>query len=90
MNDTLQSLEYSLHHAESASKDDYANVTYRMSRGHVMVLSGVRGDKIYYEQFLFTGDWETIHHIAITYPAAAKNVYDPIVTRMSISMAYAH
>jgi hypothetical protein len=87
--DTLQSLEDSLRHPEAGSPDDYANVTYRLSKGNVLVLSGFRGDKVYYDKFVFTKDQGTIHHFAITYPASAKSTYDPIVERMSKSMGYA-
>jgi hypothetical protein len=87
--DTLQSLEESLRHPDAGSPDDFANVTYRMSKGNVLVLSGFRGDQVYYDKFIFSADQETIHHFAITYPAVAKSTYDPIVERMSKSMGYA-
>lgn len=86
--DTLQSLEYSLHHPNSGNAAEFANVTYRLSRGNVLILSGIRGDKIYYDKFLFTKDRQTIHHFAISYPATTNATYDPIVERMSLSMAY--
>jgi hypothetical protein len=89
ISDTLQSLEKSLRQPEPGSPADFANVTYRLSKGDVLVLSGFRGDKVYYDKFVFTRDQETIHHFAITYPASAKNIYDPIVERMSKSMGYA-
>lgn len=87
--DTLQSLENSLRHPDPGSPADFANVTYRLSKGDVLVLSGFRADKVYYDKFVFTRDHETIHHFAITYPATAKSIYDPIVERMSKSMGYA-
>jgi hypothetical protein len=87
--DTLQSLENSLRHPGAGNSDDYASVTYRMSKDNVLILSGFRGDNVYYDKFVFTKDQETIHHFAITYPAAAKSTYDPILERMSKSMGYA-
>ena len=51
--DTLQSLEDSLRHPEARNPDDFANVTYRLSKGSVLVLSGFRGDKIYYDKFIY-------------------------------------
>lgn len=87
--ETLQSLETSLRHPDPGSADEFANVTFRLSRGNTLILSGYRGDKIYYDKFLFTNDQQTIHHFAITYPAAAERTYDPIVEHMSKSMTYA-
>lgn len=87
--DTLQSLEDSLRHPDPGSPADFANVTYRLSKGNVLVLSGFRADRVYYDKFVFSRDHETIHHFSITYPASAKNIYDPIVERMSKSMGSA-
>lgn len=63
---------------------DYGNVTYRAGGAHSLVLSGVRGDRIFYEEYLFTGD--LIHTVVIVYPRAAKAAYDPIVTRIARSL----
>jgi len=89
MSDTLQSLEDSLRHPDPGSPADFANVTYRLSKGNVLVLSGFRADRVYYDKFVFSRDHETVHHFAITYPASAKGTYDPVVERMSKSMGYA-
>lgn len=66
------------------SERDFGNVTYRMAGAHSLVLSGLRGDQIFYEEYLFTGD--LIHTLVITYPRAAKADYDPIVTRIARSL----
>lgn len=87
--DTPQSLEYSLRHPNSPAEAEFANVTYRLLRGNILVLSGFRGDQVYYDKFVFTKDAQTIHHFAIVYPATAKSTYDSIVERMSKSMSYA-
>jgi hypothetical protein len=87
LQDTLQSLEQSLLHPEGGP-DDVANVTDRLSKANMLILSRGRGDQIYYDKFLFTKEQETIHHLAIAYPAAKKDTYKPIVERMSESMAY--
>lgn len=76
LSETLQSLENSLRHPEPGNPDDYGNVTYRISRGNMLVLSGVRGEMIYYEKFLFSKDRETIHHFSIVYPAGLREKYD--------------
>jgi hypothetical protein len=85
---TVEALEQSLHDPASGEAGDYANVTYRLSRANLLILSGFRKDQAYYEKFLFTDDHETIHHFAIVYSSTAKGVYDPIVERMSRSMTY--
>jgi hypothetical protein len=48
------------------------------------VLSGNRGDSVYYERYLFVGD--VILGVTITYPRAAKASYDPIVARIARSL----
>jgi hypothetical protein len=51
------------------------------------VLSGRRGDDIYYRRCNFVGlEDGTIHCFEISYPAADKATYDPIVERMGKSL----
>ncbi len=68
----------------TSSERDYGNVTYRAAGARSLVLSGLRGDRIFYEEYLFTGD--LIHTVVILYPRAAKAAYDPIVTRIARSL----
>jgi hypothetical protein len=66
---------------------DYTDVTYRATGNNWLVLSGYRGDSIYYEKYLFTkGKNGAIHALTATYPRDAKAVYDPIVARMARSL----
>jgi hypothetical protein len=88
LSDNVQSLEQSLRHPASGGPDQYTNVTYRLSQPGLLVLSGFRGDRVYYEKFLFGRSQETIHQFAIVYPRATKSIYDPIVERMSKSMTF--
>lgn len=88
LSDNVQSLEESLHHPASGEPDQYTNVTYRLSQPGLLVLSGFRGDKVYYERFLFGRGQETLHQFVIIYPRTTKNTYDPIVERMSKSMTF--
>jgi hypothetical protein len=67
---------------------DYTDVTYRATGKSSLVLSGYRGDSIFYEKYIFAGrkgDGE-IHALTVTYPRDAKAVYDPIVARMARSL----
>jgi len=67
---------------------DYQNVTYRAAGENWLVLSGYRGDTIFYEKYIFTKgqDIDVIHGLVVSYPRAAKAVYDPIVARMAQSL----
>jgi hypothetical protein len=66
------------------SERDFGNVTYKMVGEQSLVLSGLRGDRVFYEKYLFAGD--LIHSLVITYPRSAKAEYDAIVTRMARSL----
>lgn len=67
-----------------ANGSEYADVSYRASGADWLVLSGSRGENIYYERYLFVGD--EIHGVVIAYPRAAKASYDPIVARIAQSL----
>jgi hypothetical protein len=71
-----------------SGSSDYQNVTYRASGSNWLVLSGYRDDTIFYEKYLFAKgkDIDVIHGLVVTYPRAAKAVYDPIVARMAQSL----
>ena len=60
----------------------YDELTYRPRGRSWFVLSGYRGDQIYYEKVMFSCGGELVNVFAITYPIAERNVYDPIVERM--------
>jgi hypothetical protein len=67
---------------------DYTDVTYRATGKNSLVLSGYRGDSIFYEKYIFAGRKRdgVIHALTVTYPRDAKAVYDPIVARMARSL----
>ena len=44
------------------------------------VLSGARGDAIYYQKVLFACGGRVINAFALTYPEQQKREFDPIVT----------
>jgi hypothetical protein len=61
-------------------------VTYRHRGARTLVVSGTRGDTIFYNKhFLSCGDqiWNNLY---IEYPAAEKEAYDAIVTRVAKSL----
>jgi hypothetical protein len=60
-------------------------VTYETRGKNWFVVSGTVGDKIFYEKHLFSHGAEMTEDFVISYPAAAKQTYDPIVARMAKS-----
>jgi hypothetical protein len=46
------------------------------------VLSGHRGDQIYYEKAIFSCSGQVVNVLAISYPEAQRDRFDPIVERM--------
>ena len=80
--DTLAQVEESyLSDREAGEK-----ITYRDKGSNWFVLSGTRGDTIFYERHLLSHRNELINSFDIAYPARLRSVYDPIVTRMSKSL----
>jgi hypothetical protein len=61
----------------------YDQVTYKPSGITWFVLSGYRGNRIFYEKYLFRSG--VVHAFALEFPAAAKPVYAPLVERMEDS-----
>jgi hypothetical protein len=60
----------------------YEEVTYRPRGRSWFVLSGYRGDDIYYEKVMFSCRGRVVNVMAITYPTAQRDRYDPVVERM--------
>ena len=60
----------------------YDETTYRPRGRSWFVLSGYRGDSIYYEKVMFSCGGSLVNVLAITYPIDERNIYDPIVERM--------
>jgi len=67
---------------------DYTDVTYRATGKNWLVLSGNRGDSIFYEKYIFAKAKNdgVIHALTVTYRRDTKPVYDPIVARMARSL----
>jgi hypothetical protein len=67
---------------------DYTDVTYRATGNNWLILSGYRGDAIFYEKYIFVkgGGDDVIHGLAVTYRRDTKALYDPIVARMVRSL----
>ena len=63
--------------------DGYTEVTYSPSGRNWLVLSGYRGDNIFYEKYFFRGG--EIHGFGMEFPASEKPYYAPIVERIEDS-----
>jgi hypothetical protein len=61
-------------------------ITYRHREPHALVISGTRGDTIFYARHVLScGDqiWNSVH---FEYPAAEKAAYDALVTHVARSL----
>jgi hypothetical protein len=67
------------------SLDPGSVVTYQTHGDNWFVISGTRGDAVFYERHLLSHRGELTNGLVISYPAKLKQIYDPIVTRMSQS-----
>jgi hypothetical protein len=60
-------------------------VTYQAQGKDWFVVSGTKGDNVFYQKHLLSHHGEMTEGFVITYPASLKQTYDPIVARMAKS-----
>jgi hypothetical protein len=60
----------------------YDSITYEPRGRSWFVVSGYRRDKIFYQKALFSCGGRVVTLIAISYPIAAREMFDPVVERM--------
>ena len=65
--------------------DPGAVVTYKTHGDNWFVISGTEGDDIFYERHMLSHDGQMTEGFSMSYPAAAKQSYDPVVARMAKS-----
>ena len=63
--------------------EGYTEVTYSPSGSSWLVLSGYRGDNIFYEKYFFRGG--EVHGFGMEFPADEKPFYAPMVERIEDS-----
>ena len=68
-----------------ANAGGYDELTYRPRGRSWFVLSGYRGDDIYYEKVMFSCGGQVVNVMAVTYPGKERNIYDQVVERMEDS-----
>jgi hypothetical protein len=77
-------VEDAMRNFETPDKDE--TITYRHRERRAVVVSGIRGDTIFYSKHVLSCRdqiWNSVH---IEYPAAEKTAYDALVTRVSRSL----
>jgi len=62
-------------------------ITYRVRKGAWIVVSGYRGDKIFYRRADLACRGKRWHVIEVTYPRSSKQKLDATVTRISHSLS---
>lgn len=73
--------------AEYIKKRGTTDLVYERTKRDFLVLSGFRGQNIFYTKIALSPDNRTICVLHISYPRKAKRAFDAIVTRMSRSFA---
>ncbi len=84
---------FGTYNSENFSPDEYRDVIVKEFEGYDritygpkgrtwFVLSGFRGDDIYYQKVMFSCRGNVINALSITFPASEKPVYEPIIERI--------
>ena len=73
-----------------ANTGGYDEMTYVPRGRSWFVISGYRGDDIYYEKVMFSCAGGVVNVFAISYPKAKRHVYDPVVEQMEDSFRPSH
>ena len=60
----------------------YEEITYQPRGRSWFVLSGYRGDQIYYEKVMFSCGGRVVNILAIAYPTSERGQFDPMLERM--------
>jgi serine/threonine-protein kinase len=71
--------------AEYIKEKGTTDLVYERTKRNFLVLSGYRGQNIFYTKIALSPDNQTICVLHISYPREAKRSFDAIVTRMSRS-----
>lgn len=66
--------------------DRGSHITYETRGDNWFVISGTNGGAIFYEKHVLSHDAQMTEEFVMSYPAAAKQTYDPIVARMAKSL----
>jgi serine/threonine-protein kinase len=78
------SVEEAMKEYEEPGKDE--TITYRHRERRAVVVSGTRGDTIFYSKHVLSCRDEIWNSIHLEYPAAEKAAYDALVARVAQSL----
>ena len=62
-------------------------ITYERKARRWFVVSGFRGDNVFYRKLILSPDGEVAHTLELVYPADEKPFFDPLTTRIANSMS---
>lgn len=72
-----------------AAEDDATGerITYRKAGRSWFVISGFRGDDVFYRKLLLSDGGSVGHTVELVYPATEKAIYDPLTARIANSLS---
>ena len=65
-------------------REERGNVSYRHVGRDFAVMSGTRGDRIFYQRFSFDARRDIVHSYRLEYPRTLQRRYGPVVQRIAI------
>jgi hypothetical protein len=74
-------------HLERARHHDHERITYERRGANWIVVSGYKGDRIFYRKAMLACSGQSWHHLAFEYPAEQKEAFDEFVTRASYALS---
>lgn len=74
-------------HLERVRHHDHERITYERRGATWLVVSGYKGDRIFYRKAMLACGGQSWHHLAFEYPADQKEAFDQFVTRASYALS---
>jgi hypothetical protein len=74
-------------HLERVRHHDHEQTTYERAGATWIVVSGYKGDRIFYRKAMLACSGQSWHHLAFEYPAEQKEAFDQFVTRASYALS---
>lgn len=74
-------------HFRAVIQADGEDISYLRHGRRWLVVSGYKGDRIFYRRAILSCGDTVWHHVALEYPAERKKTYDALVTRIAASLA---
>jgi hypothetical protein len=73
-------------HLEAVKQGEHERVTYERAGRTWIVVSGYKGDRIFYRKAILACGGRSWHHLEFEYPAKQKLAFDQFVTRASYAL----